>query len=352
MKSRKKSTIIICIAVFCFLYIIFGFKPLQSELHLTPEWTEDIYHLQEKTENDILLAYKLRQNIGYFTPEGKIVTKITFPFKSSISDDFYSVYGADSSSVNFYSPEGESVFSVNKSGFPFIDKDRIFLMLPGGTSFAAINPDGSTKWQYEYYSPITSFSSSKNGTVAGYLDGTIISFTNEGKIDQKFSPGGSNLEIILGAGISSEGNLIACISGQNQQRFVVAEKSEGHSRVIYHEYINKDCPYQSLVQFSKDDKVIFFDTEDFLGILDLKKLKTAHIPLEGRVIQIEESETENLIFVLSKKDNCYTVTVIEPFANPVAQFSYNAECSFIRVYENALFIGKNSKISRLTVSKK
>ena len=57
--------------------------------------------------------------------------------------------------------------------------------------------DGSQLWKYESYAPVTAFSSSTGGTVAGFADGTLVSFDNSGNQTQRFSPGGSTYEVIL-----------------------------------------------------------------------------------------------------------------------------------------------------------
>lgn len=351
--NKKKKNLLIPIAViFCVLYIIFSVQPMGHEIHFTPEWTEDISHIQENSNDAKKIPFKLSQNIGYFTPDGKIVSAITFPFKSTISEKWYAAFGASGTKTDFFFADGTLAGTINEAGFPFFDQDRIFVMQPGGTAFVKCDSEGKREWNYEHYSPITAFSSSKNGTAAGYADGTVISFLPDGKIDQKFTPGGSNCDVILGVAISEDGNRIACVSGQDQQRFIVAEKNGGHSKVIFHEYLENSISRQTLVKFNNNSDYVYFNGKDFLGIVNTKKSTSKKIPIKGKISQIEFSDDNELVFVLSKDEEKYTVTILESFIYPMASFSFEGECSFIQTYENSIFIGRNTKISKISISKK
>ena len=355
MKDKQKSkikTLIISLSVFCVLYIIYAVRPLGTELHLSPEWTEDISRVKETDPDDILIPYRLGYNIGYFTPDGKIASNRKFNFQASIDKDFWAIYQNNNTSCDIYDKSDNLLFTLKESGFPFFEEDRIFLFFPGGTSFARYDMQGNKLWQYEGYSPITAFASSKALTVAGLADGTIVSINNDGIIEQQFSPGGSETEIIMGIAVSADGQLIAAVTGQNHQRVIVAQKNGEHSKIIFHEYLDADFKEQVAVSFNKKCDTVYFNYKGGLGIIDLVKLKSSHIPIEGIISQIEESDNPNLVFVLSHDGNNYQITAIEPFDNNAGSFNFEAENSFIQIYKDALFIGRNNKISRISISRR
>ncbi|MBP5442136.1 MAG: hypothetical protein J6Y60_02750 [Treponema sp.] len=351
-KEKKGNKLIFAIILFSILYIVFAFKMLKTELHLSPEWTVDISSVTEVSPGEKLLAYRLGQNIGYFTADGKVASHIPYPVKATISDRRYATFGFDSQSADFFDSTGIQSGTIDEKGFPFFKDDRMFIFLPGGTSFAVLDSSGKTQFKYENYAPITAFDSCETAIVAGYADGTLASLLNDGTVSQKFAPGGSNIEVILGAAISPDGSMIACVCGQDQQRFLVSKKSEGstNGKITYHEYLPKNFNIQTLVQFSEDGNMVFFNYNGGLGIVDLTKNKSTHVPVEGRIIQIQESS--DLLFILSENQEEYTLTGIELLDHPILQFSFKAECAFIRTMDDALFIGRDNKISRLTISRK
>ncbi len=351
MKNKIKSRIILGVAIFCFLYIIFALRPLSTELHLAPDWTAVIDRIQNEKEDDELIPFRLGQTIGYFTEDGRIVKSLPYPFNAAISNNFYTIYSANNSNTIVYDAKGQQVTSITAAGFPFFADDRIFLFLPGGSALAQYSKEGDQLWEYEYYAPITSFASGPHGSVVGFADGFLISFLEDGTIDQSYFPGGSEIQVIMGAGISDDGRLIGCVSGQKQQRFIVSERNGEHSRIIFHEYLPKDFKHQVLVRFNKKADTAYYNFNGGLGIVDVTNSKSAHIPIDGVITQIEESTTQNLMFVLSHAGANYTITVIEPFDHVMGTFTFPAKSSFLQIRGNAVFVGKDNKVSRMTISK-
>ena len=354
-KNTKRNRVIIGMVIFCLLYILLAFRPLSTELHLVPDWTVNINDLQRSDSSDVskLIPFRLGQSIGYFTEDGKIASHIPYAFKAAISNKYYATFGADCEEADFFTSDGSKAGTIRMAGFPFFDEDRIYTFLPGGASFASCAGDGSVVWSYESYAPIIAFDSSEGGTVVGFADGNVVSFNKEGKLDQKFAPGGSDFPVVLGVGISEDGETVACISGQNKQRFVIAQKTDSiHSKIIFHEYLPEDTNNQVLVKFNKTGNSVYYNYNGGLGIVDLKKLKSSHVELDGKIIQIEESESDGMLCILSKKNGTYTVTIVEPSDHPAAQFSFEADCAFIQVRGDALYVGRNTTISRMTIERK
>lgn len=345
MNSKKHfSGYIIFAAVFCLLYILLAIKPLGKEYQFEPEWKIDVTNpaLSENSENEPLLPFKLGQTMGYFTPDGKVVNFITFPQKSSISKFGYTFYSFNNSSATFFYPDGKKIFTSDISGFPMLNENRIFTFLPGGSSFSMCDENGKSKWEYSGAVPITAFESSESGIVAGFADGNICQFNMDGTLIQRFAPGGSEIPVILGIAISSDGKYIASVCGQNKQRFILAQKDGAQTKITAHEFLDSKNTNQMLVKFSADDKTVYFNSGNTLGIVDVKTGKKRHLKIEGQAISIQESE--KCFFVLTKDGKKYTVYAVEPFATFIGRFSFEASAAFIQVYKNRLYVGKNSTI--------
>lgn len=353
MKTKKSISFYIFLSlIFCLLYIILAIKPLETEYQFTPEWKIDATNpsISAAEPEDEILPFKLGQTLGYFTPEGKITQFQTFPQKASISRSFYTCYSSNNMSAKYFTPDGKAAGTIDIAGFPMIDEDRVFVFLPGGASFVQCDSTGRKLWEYGGTVPITAFDSSKSGVVVGFADGNICQFNENGNLVQRFSPGGSDYNVILGAAIASSGEYIATVSGQHRQRFVLAMRSENQTKITAHEFLNSNEPTQKLVKFSNDDSTVYFATSNDLGIVDVKSGKIRHLKINGQAIVIQE--TEDTTFVLTKKDNFYTVYIIEKFATLTGSFSFYAKNAFILTNENRLYVGKDSTISSVSISKK
>ena len=355
MRERKKSRAPLVLTVlFCILYILLAIRPLTTELTLTQKWTIDILQDVQPLSDEKAIPFKLGQSMGYFTEDGKLVFSTTFPFKASISDVYNAAYSAGNTETTLVTPQNQKACTIAVAGYPYFSENRIYMFLPGGSAVAQYNDQGFRIWQHEGYAPITAFSSSKGGSVIGYADGSVISYTAQGTVDQNFAPGGSETEVILGAAISPDGTTVACLCGLDRQRFVIARKEGNTSRIIHHHYIEHQTCEQQLVQFTRDAKTVFYTCKDGLGVLKLGRKKVASqkiIPIEGRITQIVESESEDFMYVLSRENNTYTVTILEGTDTVASSFRFSANNAFIQASGTSLFVGKDNTISRIDVSR-
>ena len=342
------------------LYIIIASRPLSPEIQFLPVWTVDLEsytkgEAEPASEEDFkaAVAFKLGQTLGYFTPEGKILRYITFPYKATISDKSYALYGTASDEIQIFSPKGEQLGTIGATGFPYFTNDQKFIFLPGGSSFSKLNEDGSIAWTYEGFSPITAFSSSSSGTVAGFANGTVIGFDGEGNITHNYEPGGSNYEVILGAAISESSKYLATLSGQGGQRFVISKKSNeiygAHTSIVFYKSMEEELNRQVLIKFSKNEKKAFYNSASGIGIVSCNNFRNTEIPLKGTILSILESGDEKEIFILSKEGRTYTVSTIESFDAFQGSFSFEAESACIAVSGNSLFVGRDGKLSRIDI---
>ena len=353
MKTKKHIHVFILLAIFFIvIYIILAAKPLGKEYHFTPEWrksisTPTVQNVPLETQQ---IYFKLGQSIGYFTEDGQITTFKTFPSKASISSEYYAIYNTDDLHIQFFNKTNSEQGTFEASGFPFFEEDRIYIFLPGGGSFAKCNPQGKVIWTNENTIPITAFSSKSLYTASGYADGTIKIFDNETGLETiAFNPGGSDYKVIFGLDVSSDGTYIASVSGHDKQRFVLTKNEGSQPKIIFHNFLDSDMKQRSVVRFCDNDKRILYNYENNLGIYNIENQKNTSIKIDKSVIAIEE--TDSLIFVLGKKGNEYTVYIIEKTDTLQGSFSFTADTAFIKTCNNNLYIGQDTSISKVKISK-
>lgn len=353
MKTAKRIRVFILLgAIFIILYLFFAAKPLAKEYQFTPVWNANISFPIQKVSalNEKPIHFHLGQTLGYFDSEGTITHFKTFPSKASVSDYYYATYDSSANNLPFYFPDGNQAGVIKASGYPYFAENLIYVFLPGGASFAKCDEEGNIAWQYEGVIPITAFSAKKKFTAIGLSDGTIKVFENEtGTIQIIFAPGGSDYNVILGLDVSENGEYIASVSGHDQQRFVLSRKEGAQQKIIYHTFLQTDSPYRTLVHFCDDKKRVFYNYENNLGIFDLKTGKNSVVTLKSKAVSIEESD--DFLYLLSKKQNEYTVSMIENTNTLAGSFSFEAETAFIHAVDNNLYVGKDNSISRLTIAK-
>lgn len=353
MKLKNKILLWTALILSLFLFYFFmSFIPLRTELRLIPEWTCDVTKTKENPGNEKVLPFRLGNRAGYFTHSGKIASMISVPYKATLSRDFYALYDSDAENIPLYTSAGEKAAEIQGAGFPFVQENRVFLFMPGGSSLGFVSSaDGSVSSVYEGAAPITAFDSSENGSALGFADGELVIFDKNGLAKIFLKPGGSDYEVILGAAISADGRHFACVSGISPQRFVLYSDEGSYEKIIHHEFLESSLTRQTKVQFSKDGSYVYYDTGGALGIAEVQSQKSKSVPIEGTVLDIEESPVGNSVYVLSRTGRKHTVTVFENWNEMAGDFSFDADSGFITADGNTLFVGADNKISRITISK-
>lgn len=362
MVINKKKTLFFVLfgIIFTLLYILVGVRSLSKEYNFLPEWKINISSggttndfVPKKTNYDESknnFYFKLGQNLGYFTEDGEITLYKSFPSKASISDYFYAFYNTDGNNIDFFDNQGKLISTLKEKGYPFFDEDRIYVFLPGGSSFVRCDETGKRSWIYEGIIPITAFSSNSSYTAVGFADGNIKLFNNiDGSIEISYEPGGSDYSVIYGIDISSDGKYIASVSGRDKQRFVIAKREKNQPKIIFHDFLDSDITRRTVVHFSQNNDKVLYNYGETLGIYDFNENKRTCIKLKNPLLSIEE--TDNLFFLLGKNDSNYTVYSIEKTNSLQGSFSFEASSAFIKTYNNSLYVGKNNTISRLKVTK-
>lgn len=353
MESNKKLPLFIFAAIlFFFLYIIFAAKPLPKEYQFQPVWKINITKQPSMLkENEQQYYFRLGNNLGYFTDEGNITLYKSFPNMASISDTYFTIYDNYAKNITFYENTGSAKGVINFEGFPYIVDDMIYVMLQGGNSFIKCDSDGNQEWKYEGILPITAFKAGPKYTAVGFADGSINIFNNEsGEAEIQFSPGGSDLPVVLGIDISQNGEYIAAICGHNKQRFILAHREENQPKIIFHTFLDTNSASQCLLHFCNDESRVIYNFENTIGVYDFKKNQNDLIKIDSKIISIRE--TENLVFLLGKTGRKYTVYILEKTNTLEGSFSFMADTAFIQTGYDTLYIGKDDSISKISLERK
>ncbi len=363
----KENVLLFVLAglVFFIAYLLLAGLPLDEEIQFVPRWTVDIQEefaslINEKETADLSfdsipensVPFKLGQLLGFVTPDGTIPYILSFPDKAALSQSYWTSYSSNSAEIDVHNAKDGTSFIIKDSGFPHFVDNSFFVFYPGGNSFGKYSTDGSKLWAAEHWSPITAFASNEAGTVCGYADGELRFLTANGQLDFSMYPGGSSHEVILGAGISHDGAYIAAVCGLDKQRFVLIQMNGKNSKIVYHTYLDSQKRGQTYVHFNEAGSRVYFNYDGGLGIVDCEKYILEKIPVNGNVCAISELEQENLNFVLVQNEQKWTVIGIESFSNVIGSFSFTAAHAFMSTVGNDLFIGKDSKISKMEIVRK
>lgn len=359
MSHKKNLKYIISGSIlFLLVYIFVAAIPMGKDVYFEPVWTKDISTVPDATVTDRqpfssdkkFEAFILGNRFGYFTPDGTILSSTQTDERISVSSNAWTVYPQDAHDTVIYYPDGSEKMTIPESGFVYLNNNRTYLFLPGGEGVSQYANDGSILWTREHTAPITAFNSSAAGTIIGYADGQIVCLKPDGTEVFDFNPGGSKYQVILGVALSENGKMAACVSGIDNQRFILIRiASNGQYKIIFHTYLEGNLHRQAFVDFEKNGKYAFFEADKTLGIVDCTHLTASRIPIQGQIVAAGECPGEALFVVLIKNDTTYTLAAIERPDHLIASTSFTAHNAFLIQREQVIYLGTDDSISRIDI---
>jgi len=124
----------------------------------------------------------------------------------------------------------------------------------------------------------------------------------------------------------------------------------GKTKIIYHEYLKDELHEQTLVQFSSDDRYVFFGGQGALIGVFLPQKKAFSVPFSGKIVSISEFGAKDIFFVLSKEADTYTVTLLSEGKYRQGSFSFKATNAFVHAENGDIYVGCDDRISKMHVS--
>jgi len=344
------------------IYVLFSSQPLKKELQLLPEWTvnlEDSYLAHRdadshfvQNEREVLLPFLQGQYLGAVYPSGEIAFIEAYAQRASLSKKYWIPYEMNAKKTLVHSMDGGESFQIKEEGFPFAIDSFLFTFFPGGNSFGSYDAEGQLLWTASQWSPISAFSVSQDAIAVGYIDGNLRLFSADGDLLFSSYPAGSKYEIIYGAVLSSDTQLLASICGLEKQRFVLYTVDGENTKIIHHEYIDGEKTRARFMQFNADMSKVFYDVDQGLAAFDIKTKTTNLVPLTGNICSMQNLSFENIIAVLSKKNNSWYLSLLDAYDEIIASFSFTAESASLFTYENALFLGRDASLSKMELVRK
>jgi len=347
----------------CLVYFIFAAKPITPEFSLQTKWLinlEEAFSQKEPLEpvNEEPIPFSLGNHYGYIAPDGTLLVNRRFLENQfvAITPKLFSVCDVVPDRITIKSSMTSKTITINEpSGYPYLVGEHIFLIGKAQDSIAAIgnsvSDSPSILWTYQVPSPITSLDCRADKLLIGTLDGTIYLLSLTGEVLFTFQPGGSRLSVILGVGLSSEGNKIALISGIDRQRFVLLEKSEQTYKVVYHRFLNSDFRRPVLVKFVQNNHYVLFEGKANLHVFNIQNKKGYEIPLQAPVLSVEALSNSNTVFVLTGNDSQKQLIALSLPNRKLLTAPFICRESFMTTSGDELILGSDSIITSYVVGK-
>jgi hypothetical protein len=312
-KENRKWLYIFGLAAFV-IYIFIAPRSIPVETVLAPRWITSlesnypvIFGDTSAYNNNLLLPFTLGNRFGYLADDGKFTINQIVDGYVSMSENLWAEYEALPSSIKIMNPRNEEIFVIeDPKGYPLFLDNRGFIVGSEQNSITALSQAGEELWTHDFPAPLTCVDAAGGYLLAGTLDGVVELLDFKGSlVFTPFEPGGSRLAVILGCAISRDASRLAIISGVEQQRFLLLERSgtEGSDsyKVVYHEFLSDGFRRPVFVRFINDDAQIVFEREEGLGIFTIGSRASAKVNLEGEITALDDSGENGFLFLITSQ---------------------------------------------------
>jgi len=379
-KGNKKWFYIFGLTAFV-IYIFIAPRTIPVETVLAPRWITSLesnypVNLQDTPldENDLLLPFTLGNRFGYLTDNGKFAINRIRDGYVSMSENFWAEYEALPSSIKVMDPHNEEILVIeNPGGYPFFLDNRCFIVGNEQNSITALSEAGEELWTHDFPAPLTCVDAAGGYFLAGTLDGAVeLLDTNGSLVFTPFEPGGSRLSVILGCAISQDASRLAIISGVDQQRFLLLERSvaersrtEGPRtetnrtessdtyKVVHHEFLSDGFRRPVFVRFINDDAQIIFEREEGMGIFTISTRISTKVNLEGEITALDDSGENGFLFLITSQgqDEKRFIAIRHP-GLIVNETPFKSKNAFLARKQDRIYLGGDLLMASFELEKK
>jgi len=321
--AQKKRRILIIIVFMLFIaYFLLAARPVRREVILEPKWISSLSSgYNEGSSSGMLLPFTLGSRFGYVDSSGQFAINRIKANEIYLSQNMWTEYDAEPVNIEIKNVFEETIVnignasvenasignaSIKNAGYPILLDNRIFIIGSEQNSLSEIGMSGNTLWTYEFGAPLTCIDAAAGLLVTGSIDGVVEVFNSYGERIFNFEPGGSRYSVILGCAISSDGSRIGIISGIEQQRFLLLERSgaagsaeSSEYKVVYHEFLESSFRRPVRITFIDEDRRIVFERPGGIGCYNIRTRRGFFILLDGEIVAIDDSGDDGLFFVIT-----------------------------------------------------
>jgi hypothetical protein len=146
--------------------------------------------------------------------------------------------------------------------------------------------------------------------------------------------------VILGCAISRDATRLAAISGIDEQRFLLLERSGDLYQVVYHEFLSGGFRRPVHINFVDNDSKVLFEREGGLGIYDIGSRSSVNLPLDGEIVTLDNYGRGGYVFVIISQAPMQKRLISIRYPGLIVnEAPFTTEMAFFTRRSNRLYLG-------------
>jgi hypothetical protein len=347
-KQRRGIAFWLFLPVLLILYLLFFPYPVGRESLVRPIWARELTPAAALSGNADSPHWYFRagDSFGYADLQGNLYYLGRRLHNLSLSDIGFINYGSVPDHVVFMNPRGEFEFSIKSYGYPLIEPSGqvLYSINTDRSGLKRIDGEGQILWSKSFATLITTVALAGEQCLLGLMDGQALLIDAEGNVIYQYSPDKCRIAVLLGAAISEDRNTIALISGIDPQTLTIVELRAGEFVTGATWELDSDFRREVRLRFAPGSRFLFYELEEGLGVLDVRKKGSARFPSSG-VLESMDSSPEFTAAAFRLEEGS-RLLVFRPLDSLLLSRELDAERLYVKVLGSSLILGFDGVLLR------
>ncbi len=362
--SKKRPASVFLVALLAIiLYFVFFPYPLGREIVATPAWAvkvSDPGASQTPTDPEPATGtnsgatirsfpFQLGDLFGYVNADGGILHAEKVLFRVALSDTAFVNYTRLGTNWVLQSARGARIMSFSGNGYPLLSSDggRIFIVKADLSGIIELDKAGDVMWSRDFPALLTSVSLQGGTLLVGLLSGRLLMLDGRGSPVYEKSIGGSRIPVIFGVAASTDGALLASVSGIAPQYLTVLRRQGSGFGELAKEVLASDFRREVRMAFSPDSRYLLIEGAAAAGFLDPAAPRLAWTPMRGALAAISFPGGGRLAALAARDGTRTDLRILSPFTAPILEESFPAQHFFLGTIEDDLILGVDDRLLRI-----
>jgi hypothetical protein len=348
LKKRKGRALWLCLPIILFFYFVLFPRPVGRELYLRTIWANSVSSASTvlSDSNAPRWSFRASDTFGYADLDGNLYYLGQRLHNLSVSDSGFINYGRVPDHIVFMNTRGEFQFSIKSYGYPLLGSGGEFLYSINTdlSGLKRIDREGQTLWSMAFPVPLTTVALAGEECVIGLMDGHLLLIGVDGEVLFEQDTEGSRIPVILGTAITEDRQQIALFSGIDPQILSIVHRRDNEFISAVALDLDSDFRREVALSFSPDARFLYFEVEDGLGVLDIRKKITAGILSPGVLRSVEiASDFSAAAFRTESGSN---LLIFRPLSSVLLSQQLAVPDIFLRIIDNSLILGIDGNLLR------
>jgi hypothetical protein len=331
------------------MYITIFPRSLGKELLIIPRWVVSVtasahpssslpfYGEQGKEKN---MGFLLGDTVGYVTREGVLLYKEKVLHNAAVSDQGFINYSALPKNLLLKDPWGRFCTNVQVDGYPFIRRNRLFVLSQDGCRITEVSFQGEIKWERNFNQLITTVDAGTSDAVVGLLDVCFFVLKDTGDLLYQEQEREGISHSVYCVSISANDRFIGIVLGIHPQRGILLERTvTGYRRLSSFE-LSSDYrrAIEGLVVYPPG--IFFFEDPEGIRLIDANLSQPVPVSLEGKLNRISGPIADGIVTAWTHTKGRHVISGVNFYGKKVFFKSFSVEGPFcFKVWDSSFLIG-------------